>query len=137
MKGFLNDLYLRPSCYSCPSKSGKSNSDITIADYWSIDQVKPEFNDKKGVGLLLINSIKGETFFPFECTDYIETSYEDAKGLNGGFKESIKIPSKRKYFFAHLDSTPQVSRLIEKSIIPSIGERIKRKLISFIYKPKS
>lgn len=33
MKGFLSDLYLRPSCYQCTARSGKSGSDITIADF--------------------------------------------------------------------------------------------------------
>ncbi|MFR5683711.1 MAG: hypothetical protein ACLUD1_06575 [Clostridia bacterium] len=33
MRGFLNDLYLRPSCYQCPSKSLRSGSDITPGDY--------------------------------------------------------------------------------------------------------
>ena len=34
MKCFLSNLCLRPSCYSCPARSGKSGSDITLADLW-------------------------------------------------------------------------------------------------------
>lgn len=34
MKGFLKNLYLRPSCYNCPCRNFKSGSDITIGDYW-------------------------------------------------------------------------------------------------------
>lgn len=30
LRGFLADLYLRPSCHICPAKSLKSGSDITI-----------------------------------------------------------------------------------------------------------
>ncbi|MEG1612253.1 MAG: Coenzyme F420 hydrogenase/dehydrogenase, beta subunit C-terminal domain, partial [Alistipes sp.] len=36
MEGFLKNLYLRPSCYACAARKGKSGSDITIADYWGI-----------------------------------------------------------------------------------------------------
>lgn len=34
MKGFLSNVYLRPSCYTCKCKNGKSHSDLTIGDYW-------------------------------------------------------------------------------------------------------
>lgn len=36
MKGFIGSLYLRPSCYSCPMKGFRSNSDFTLADAWAI-----------------------------------------------------------------------------------------------------
>lgn len=55
MKGFLNDLILRPSCYHCPSKSGKSESDITIADFWGIESLSPNMDDDKGTSLVFIN----------------------------------------------------------------------------------
>ena len=45
LRGFLKDLYLRPSCYSCSTKSGKSGSDITLGDYWGIGNVMPEIDD--------------------------------------------------------------------------------------------
>ena len=54
MKGFLADLYLRPSCYVCPSKCLKSGSDVTIGDYWGIQNVKPEIDDDKGICCLLV-----------------------------------------------------------------------------------
>lgn len=60
MKGFLADIYLRPSCYSCPSKSLKSGSDMTIADFWGVQNRLPEFDDDKGVSLVLCNSKEGE-----------------------------------------------------------------------------
>ena len=34
---YLNDLTLRPSCFACPAKCGKSHSDFTIGDYWGIE----------------------------------------------------------------------------------------------------
>lgn len=63
MKGFLANLYLRPSCHQCAAKFGKSGSDITIADFWGIQQVMPDFDDDKGTGLVLVNTLKGEQYF--------------------------------------------------------------------------
>lgn len=48
MKSFLSNMNLRPSCYECPSKNGRSGADITIADFWGIPQ---ELNDNTLVSL--------------------------------------------------------------------------------------
>ncbi|MDE6340060.1 MAG: Coenzyme F420 hydrogenase/dehydrogenase, beta subunit C-terminal domain, partial [Muribaculaceae bacterium] len=60
MQGFLKDLYLRPSCYECPTKSGKSGSDITLGDYWGIQRYYPSLYDARGVSLVLTNTGRGE-----------------------------------------------------------------------------
>lgn len=41
MKGFLANLYLRPSCHQCAAKFGKSGSDITIADFGEFNRLCP------------------------------------------------------------------------------------------------
>lgn len=60
---FYGHNILRPSCYECPYKSILHPGDITIADYWGIDNAAPGFNDNKGVSLVLINNPKGEAAF--------------------------------------------------------------------------
>ena len=55
MKGFLSDLYLRPSCYTCPVRRFKSGSDITLGDFWGIQNVLPMFDDDKGISAFMIN----------------------------------------------------------------------------------
>jgi len=59
MLAFLNDICLRPSCYKCPTKSGSSHSDITIADFWSIKSFNIDMDDNKGTSLVLINTNQG------------------------------------------------------------------------------
>lgn len=56
MQAFLSDLILRPSCYMCPAKSGKSGSDITIGDFWGIEHIKPEIDDDKGLSLVMVHN---------------------------------------------------------------------------------
>ncbi|MDE6339922.1 MAG: Coenzyme F420 hydrogenase/dehydrogenase, beta subunit C-terminal domain, partial [Muribaculaceae bacterium] len=60
MHGFLKNLYLRPSCYKCPSKCGKAHSDITLGDFWGIRNKHSELYSHKGVSLILANTKKGE-----------------------------------------------------------------------------
>ena len=63
MKGFLNNFFLRPSCYNCPAKKGKANSDFTVGDFWGIDKILSELDDDKGVSVVLINSKKGDVLY--------------------------------------------------------------------------
>lgn len=60
---FYGHCILRPCCYECPYKSVIHPGDITIADYWGIEKAAPEFDDDKGVSLVLVNNEKGEEAF--------------------------------------------------------------------------
>lgn len=57
---FYGHTVLRPSCYECQYKSVMHPGDITIADYWGIEKAAPEFDDNKGVSLVLVNNEAGE-----------------------------------------------------------------------------
>ena len=56
---FSMDIDLRPSCYQCPFASLHRPSDITIGDFWGIENSMPEFEDAKGVSLVLTSTPKG------------------------------------------------------------------------------
>lgn len=60
---FYGHNVLRPSCYECPFKSVMHPGDITIADYWGIENAAPEFDDNKGVSLVLVNNDRGAEYF--------------------------------------------------------------------------
>lgn len=60
---FSMDLALRPSCYRCPFANLHRPSDITIGDFWGIENSIPEFEDKKGISLVLTSTPKGHLLF--------------------------------------------------------------------------
>lgn len=129
MRAFLADLILRPSCYSCPSKSGRSGSDFTIADYWAIPQVAPEFDDDKGVSLVLVQTEKGKSFYQSlkEKTTFIVTSYQEAQGANGGFKEKTPMHPKRSRFFTEFAQSDDIIGLIDRTLrIPLYRKLLKK-----------
>lgn len=116
-KGFISNLYLRPSCYECKCKNGRASSDITIADYWNIDEVLPEYNDDKGVSLILVNTEKGNTILKLlsSSVDIIETSFYDCIKRNDGFSEHIPIHKRRREFFILLNKNKySLSKIIDK-----------------------
>lgn len=57
---FYTDLCLRHSCYSCKYTNIDRPGDITIADFWGIEQYDKEFADDKGVSLTIVNTNKGK-----------------------------------------------------------------------------
>lgn len=82
MKGFLNNLYLRPSCHACPARSGKSGSDIVLGDFWGIEKHYPQIDDDKGISLVLINSHKGQTLYDSITKEHVEAQFEEALSGN-------------------------------------------------------
>ena len=99
MKGFLRDIYLRPSCYDCPAKAGRSGSDITLGDYWGIQDAHPEMDDNMGVSVVLLNSEKGlELFESLDC-DKVATSYDAVVRANPSLIYSVNKPFRRDEMF--------------------------------------
>lgn len=128
MKAFLSDIILRPSCYNCKAKQGKSKSDLTIADFWGIDNEIPEMDDDKGTGLVLVHSPKGKLALDFSNMKYIETSLDIASKYNPGLQSSITRPERREYFFSKLNNTTSVIKLIDKCFQAGFKQRVLNRL---------
>lgn len=113
MQAFLRNLILRPSCYMCPVKEGRSHSDITIADFWGIQTVNPSMDDDKGTSLILVNSEKGKDWLPFEQMQ-ISVVTEDVLLYNTAYNTSAKENPNRERFFEDYNSGQNLSSLVKK-----------------------
>lgn len=56
---FFNHLIIRPSCFSCQYANINRVGDITIGDYWGVENAHPELDDNKGLSLVMANTPKG------------------------------------------------------------------------------
>lgn len=102
---FLSNIALRMSCYNCSSKKKYRNSDITLADFWGIDNILPEFNDNKGVSLVIVNSDKGKKLFNEINNEIIfkEVDFDLAIADNPSMIKSCDMPKGRLKFFDDLN----------------------------------
>ena len=91
MQAFLSNVILRPACYNCQYKSGKSGADFSIGDFWTIDSYKPEMNDDKGVTLAYVLSQKGKEFLRKTGICYEELP------LGVEYNSAFKISASQKY----------------------------------------
>lgn len=128
MKAFLADLILRPSCYTCPFKSGRSSSDMTIGDFWGIESVLPEIDDDKGCSLVLLNNEKSLVYYSKLNVCTVASSYEDAVRGNPNMVHSANWHPKRKSFFRRLDKAPCLETLIAESLEYPFFYRIKQRI---------
>ncbi|WP_256097166.1 polysaccharide pyruvyl transferase family protein [Brachyspira hampsonii] len=104
LKLFFNHISIKDQCITCKYRNYKRVGDITIGDYWSVEN-----NDNKGVSLVLINTEKGKSTFnniKKDCiykdiTEYKKTKYEQ---LNWALYGKIKKSENRKYFFQNIDN---------------------------------
>ena len=99
-------MILRPSCYECPYKSVTHPGDITIADYWGIEKAAPEFDDNKGVSLVLLNNEIGEKTFEKVKSQlrWKQTRLEDS--LQPPLKAPFPRPENREQFWNDFRNKP-------------------------------
>ena len=100
---------------------------MVIADYWNINNVLPEYNDDKGVSLVLINTEKSASLFDSlsESLDCVETGYEECIGTNKGFAEHLPVGDARAAFFRKLSGSASGSSFPVKS---GLTERLTTKI---------
>ncbi len=92
VQAFLKNLDLRESCYACPSKCGKSGSDITLADFWGIRRHMPDAYDRNGVSLVLVNTPQGEKLLEGLPIESHKAEYSAALAGNSALEESAPYP---------------------------------------------
>jgi len=90
---FLKGTIYRECCYTCKYASKKRVADITIGDYWGIEYAHPEFEDNRGVSVVLLNSDKGARLWTL-CKDDFESIDSDVD-LAAKYNGNLIHPTKR------------------------------------------
>lgn len=129
MRLFLKNVCLRPSCHHCAFKMPYGQSDITLADFWGVEQILPVFSDDKGTSLVLLNTEKGRTFFASASGSLIaeKTDLRGAVLRNPAEYRSAKANLHREKFFQDLDSEDFI-QLARRYTADPITEKARKKL---------
>lgn len=122
MKGFLANLDLRPSCYACPARSGKSLSDITLGDFWTESLCLNKFNDDKGTSLI-IDFTSTKIVKEIKTLDLIEIDASHISEVCPGFIHSSDLNGNRALFFQALGKK-SVIKLFQRYAYPRLHQRI-------------
>lgn len=111
-RGFIADLYTRPSCTDCHFKRFVSGADITLGDFWGSGIFGTEYNDDRGISLVCINNDKGRKMFDSikdELFDIRTSTLEDATRFNPCIVRSTTMhPKSSKFWATYKDSDFEV-----------------------------
>lgn len=136
MKGFLRDIYLRPSCFTCPAKSGKSGADITLGDFWGIENYLQEFDDDKGVSACIAHTDKGIALLDILDVEKHDVLYEQVLSGNPCIERSVtcNIKYRRQYWKGNnrIESIYNILEKMKPNFVDKCLDRLKqiiRKLI--------
>lgn len=103
MKGFLQGLFVRPSCAACPARNFTSGSDLMLGDCWGLDKYHPELDDDKGASLAMLVTEKGRWLFNRSTENMQVTKipyYEvEPNGLHRPITKSTVPHKNRNVFF--------------------------------------
>lgn len=139
---FLNNLFLRKSCYQCDIAL-HSDADVSLGDFWGINKHRNELDDNRGMSFISINNeryiplweeLSKQGFsehLPFDAVAY---QYEDKRDkrarqlkARNAFVEAIKEKGYKKAVTDHygkmkMFSTLHIRRL--KNVIKSILRKL-------------
>lgn len=135
MRGFLRELYLRPSCYQCAAKGSRRPSDFTLGDLWGCSSLCPDLFDDKGTSLVMIHSDKGQVLWE-DLSEQIlaEPVTDDAFRYNPAAVRSVEPHPDRALFFHRFADCGDLSALILEltpdPVVkpPSLYRRVRSKL---------
>lgn len=108
----ITGAFCRPSCYDCKFKGFPRIADVSLADFWGIENVKgadKSLDDNIGTSLVLINSEKGKRFFEEikPKLRFVELPYQTALEGNKSLVESLPKPKiDREKFFEDVNAMP-------------------------------
>jgi hypothetical protein len=134
----LKKLTTIGSCVSCEFRGEEQLADIMLADFWGIEEWRPELaQDQKGVLCVLIHTRRGGDLFTrckskmYEEEAPLDLVRRRNKGLVG--KKGIQH-EKRADFFAALDQLPMGKIIKKYRVSPTLFERVISKAKRMIMK---
>ena len=135
LRAFFDNISVRPSCYSCPSKKRYRSVDITIWDCFLVDRFCKKLDNDKGVTRALVHTGRGLNIF--KDVERLGTTIEiDADEATKGVKElicSVPINPKREHFFRDLNSM-NVDKVFNKYYPITIRHILEKHILILMYR---
>lgn len=132
---YLGKQIIRDSCFSCGFATPERVSDITVGDFWGLND--PSVDDDKGISFVMLNTPKGESLFN-QITGNINAEkrkIEIAIARQINFRSAPLRPSNRDSFWNDWKQKG-VAYTLRKYTVFGKRNYIKRKIIRILRKIK-
>ncbi len=131
-KGFLENYYLRKSCYSCKYAKLPRIGDISLADFWGYDGNLE--NENRGLSIVIVSTEKGKMLFS-QITDKIEFHQVNQEYVTTRSRHVWIHPSQnveREEFLKKLNGI-EFEKLANRYYMnPTVWKKIRKKVKSLI-----
>lgn len=126
--GFSTYKTLRLSCYQCKWAQPSRCGDLTIADFWGIDKIRPYLNPRQGISMILANTSVGKSVLEgIKGKIYSEAaSLEYACQNNSSLHAPARLNASRSALFSDLQKI-NFDEVVKKHLTP------RRKFLFDIY----
>lgn len=103
---YLQNAVSRQSCYECKYACLSRVGDITIGDFWGIEDTLPDFNTENGASAVLVNTEKGKSLLDSVCDKITleETDIRSVTKNNGNLNFPSNKPEKRDNIYHRIDT---------------------------------
>lgn len=131
--GFIENLFLRKSCYKCKFKGLGSLADISLADFWNCENrgvsEKLKSRQLEGISLIMVFSSQGLLYIEKCINEFYLEVVQDVKSITTNVAQ-IKSPeyNKRRRAFYYLRSTKGTMIALQKYGRYTLKKRILNKM---------
>lgn len=132
-KIFYDHIANRPSCHKCRFKNFHRAGDLTLGDFWEIEQSHPEFTSDKGISLLLINTIHGISIWNEIQPEFKFIESNTSESLQPALDHSYPEPSDRVSFWEDY-LKHAFEKTVKKRYHISTVDMLKRNVILLLHK---
>jgi coenzyme F420-reducing hydrogenase beta subunit len=133
---FVHNFILRPTCYVCPFAGRERVADITLGDFWGVQNECPDmFNDDKGVSVVFLNTEKGKKYFDEIACELIKTKKVFLNMViqkNTPLRKAVSRNYERKRFF-HTYKKKGLEICFKKYCYPGFCKRAIRRVSRLFY----
>lgn len=136
MQTFLGNISIRESCFNCMYNRLPRVSDMTLADFWKIENFCEDYNDDRGCSALVINSNKGNALFG-AVAQSIQTRHSSVEEIKVGnpFIDGHCKPGKRRKEFLKNMQNLEIDEAMRRSLRPTFGEIVQSVVYNKLLKP--
>ena len=128
---FYNCCALRPSCHECPYATIDRKTDITIGDFWHIEDMIPDFYDEMGNSLFLIHTDRGEQLFD-KIKENLDYRLSDTKQCRQKNLETPTQVSEYRQEFWNDYRREGIDFIMKKYGTVSLKTKVKNKLLKIL-----
>lgn len=129
MRGFLAELYSRPSCHDCPCRDQHSCADLILGDFWGIEKTLPDFDDDKGTSAVIVMTdvgCKALSVIEGRC-ELRDAKIDDVGNGNRALREN-PIPHRNRNRFFRLVGAGDFDDLVSGLLKPSLCSGLRSKI---------